>query len=87
MRAEVVVPAPSLSTSRFQGIKLGMESGSSSLAIGPFLPVHMPNGFLATGSVSKGAGFGFPGIGDTGESPDGRRLRSKWEREVSFPDY
>ena len=50
-----------LSTSGFRDIGLGMGGGSGSLAIGSFLPVPMPNGFLDTGGVSQVAGLGFLG--------------------------
>ena len=42
-----------------------MGGGSGSLALGSFLPVLMPNGFLATGGVSQVDGLGFLVIGDT----------------------
>ena len=51
--------------SGFQDIGFGMAGGSGSQAIGPCLPVRMPNGFLVIGSVSQLAGFGLRGIGDT----------------------
>jgi hypothetical protein len=51
----------------FKDIGLGMEGGSGSLAIGSFLPVLMPNGFLVIGGVNQVVGFGFQGIGDTGD--------------------
>jgi len=40
-----------LSTSGFQDIGLKMGSGFGSLAIGPFLPVRIPDGFLVTGGI------------------------------------
>jgi hypothetical protein len=51
----------------FKDIGLGMEGGSGSLAIGPFLLVRMLNGFLVIGDVNWGAGFGFLVIGDIGD--------------------
>ena len=74
---------PPLSTSGFKDIGLGMEDESGSLAIGSFLPVRMPNGFLATGGISQVAGFGFLDIGDTVDvNPDGQRTSRKWELGV-----
>ena len=70
-----MVPPPP-STSGFKDIGFGMEIGSSSLAIGSFLPVLMPKGFLATGGVSQVAGLEFPGIGITVDgTPDGQIFR------------
>ena len=51
--------------SGFKDIGLGMGGGSGSLAIGSFLPVPMPNGFLDTGGVSQVAGLGCLAISDT----------------------
>jgi len=51
---QAIVPLVHLSTSGFQDIGLGMEGGSGSLAIGSFLPVFMPNGFLVTGGLARG---------------------------------
>jgi len=51
-------------TSGFRDIGLRMEGGPGSLTIGSFLPVPMPDGFLATGGISQVGGFGFPDIGD-----------------------
>jgi len=50
--------------SGFQDIGFGMEGGFGSQAIGPCLPVRMPNGLLVIGSVSQVAGFGLRGNGD-----------------------
>jgi len=49
-----------------------MENRSGSLAIG----VLMPDGFLATGSISLMVGFGLLGIGDIG---DRQGISRKWE--------
>ena len=51
----------------FKDIGPGMGNGYGSLVIGPFLLVRMRNGFLVTGGISEVAGFGFLGIGDTGD--------------------
>jgi len=62
---QVIVQHLPPSTSGFKDIGLGMGGGSGSLAIGSFLPVRMPNGFLVTGGVIQVAGFGFLVTGDT----------------------
>ena len=56
-----------LSMFGFKDIGLGMEGGSGRLAIGSFLPVPMPIGFLVTGGVIQVVGPGFPGIGDSSD--------------------
>jgi hypothetical protein len=49
--------------SGYKVIGLGMGGGSGSLAIGSFLPVLMPNGFLVTGGVNQVGGVGVLVIG------------------------
>jgi hypothetical protein len=58
---QAIVSLVRLSTSGFKDIGLGMGGGAGSLAIGSFLPVRLPNGFLLTGGVSQVAGAGFLG--------------------------
>ena len=69
--------------SGFKDIGIGMEGGFDNLAVGEFLLVLMPNGFLATGGVSQVAGFGVLDIGAAVDvTPDGQCTSRKWELGV-----
>ena len=48
----------------YKDIGLGRRGGSGRLAIGSFLLIPMPIGFLVTGGAIQVAGLGFPDIGD-----------------------